>query len=178
MKIGNSVQVVVKDSSGNAVDGASVVVKDKNGTTVWSGTTNSSGETERFNTFWRQTYISAGDGSASTHNIYLYNKDNDKDYDWGWATGYTHTYYPFTVEVSKSGYQTATWVDNFNKIDDMNGYTLLIPLLTIEEGTIVNNYLPFNLSVNDIKNECVLSNNNISVSVSNPKLIVRIEDDE
>lgn len=140
-KIGNSVQVIVKDSSGNAVEGASVVVKDKNGTIVWSGTTNADGETDRFDTFWRQTYISAGDGSASTHNVYMYNKDNDKDYDWGWATGYTHTYYPFTVEVSKDGYQTGKWVDNFNQTDSINGYTLNLALLS-ESITPSTNYAP------------------------------------
>ena len=166
MKIGNSVQVVVKDSSGNPVASADVVVKDKNGTIVWSGTTNSSGETDRFDTFWRKTYISAGDGSASTHTIYLYNKDNDKDYDWGWATGYTHTYYPFTVTISKTGYQTATWVDNFNQIDSLDGYIVNVCFLTVGEGTI-----------QDIPLTADLKDTSLTVSIKDTNLIATMEDE-
>ncbi len=125
-KVGNSVQIITKDSDGNPIVNASVVVKDKNGTIVWNGTTDANGETERFNTFWRQTYISKGDGTLSVRNIYLYNKDNDKDYDWGYATGWTHTFNPFTVEVSKSNYHTVTWVDDFNKTDSIDGYTITV----------------------------------------------------
>ena len=122
-KIGNSVQVIAKDDAGNPIPNATVTVYQNNGTVVWNGTTDANGETERFNTFWRQTYISAGDGSASTHNVYMNNKDNDKDYDWGWATGWTHTFNPFTITITKNNYQTITIINDLNKTNDLTGYT-------------------------------------------------------
>jgi hypothetical protein len=79
------------DENGDAIENAGIVLKDKNGTQVFSETTDSDGIiTEQV----VDTLHAKNDGSA-TKRYYF----NTPDVDW-------IKYYPFTLTISKSGYKT------------------------------------------------------------------------
>jgi hypothetical protein len=80
-----SFNLLVQDTSGNPIEGASVVLADKDGTELFSGTTDSNGEiTEQIVTY--QKYTKNGTANATI----------------------TTTYSPHTITISKSGYITKT----------------------------------------------------------------------
>ena len=114
LQIGNSVKALIRADEGEAVSGASVTVKDKNDNIVWTDVTDSNGETGRHDVIHSQYF--GGCNAADDGIFYLANP--------------TTTYYPFTVTIEKSGYQTATIIDSFNQTDSTEGYIIGPTLLS------------------------------------------------
>ncbi len=118
-----SLNLTVTDESGNAISGATVVLKDKDNNQLFSTTTSASGViTEQIVDILKAQYDTIPPSGTSSKAFYF----DTPTVDWTY-------YYPFTLTVSKSGYETYTDTllkDGYSRTNEIckNGANLTIAL--------------------------------------------------
>ncbi|MBN1157402.1 hypothetical protein JXA85_07300 [Candidatus Woesearchaeota archaeon] len=123
-----SLNAKLRDEDGDAIEGATVLMTDKIGNVLFTNTTDSLGEIEEQTIDIMKAYANSTWGSG-----YYYYFDTP-DVDW-------ITYYPFTLTISKEGYQTYTTqflTEGYNRSNNIvkNGADLIISLKEAAAGTV------------------------------------------
>jgi len=129
INIYNSLLLTVKDSTGTAIVGTSVIIKDTNGDEI-SGSPFTTDVNGQINPdILMSVYTTSGDTPA--HSLNTYEVDQKEDY------------YPFTITITESGYQTYTDVFTHNANEEWE------IALQLYEG-IYNNNVEGSIDTEDI----------------------------